>query len=49
MSFFLREGATLEGGSERISDPDAQERYQEVTTRKGVRNATNQCVFRASL
>ena len=45
---FLREGAALEGGPERVSDPDAQERYQEVTTCKGMRNAINRCVFRAS-
>jgi hypothetical protein len=45
---FLREGAALEGGPERVSDPDAQERYQEVTTCKGMRKAINRCVFRAS-
>jgi hypothetical protein len=48
MCSFLREGAALEGGPERVFDPDAQERYQEVTTRKGMRNAINQCVFGAS-
>jgi hypothetical protein len=46
--FFLREGATLEGGPERVFDPDAQERYQEGTTRRGMRNATNRGVCRTS-
>jgi hypothetical protein len=46
--FFLRKGAALEGGPECVSDPDAQERYQEVTTGKGMRNALNRWVFRTS-
>jgi len=39
----VREGAPLEGGPERVPDRDAQERYQEGTPRKGMRNAGNQC------
>ncbi len=46
--FFFKEGATLEGGSEHVFDPDVQERYQEVTTHKGMRNAINRCVSRTS-
>lgn len=36
---FFEGGAALEEGSEHVSDLDVQERYQEVTTRKGMRNA----------
>ena len=44
----LREGATLEGGSERVRDTDTQEREQEYPDWKGMRNAGNRILLRNS-
>jgi hypothetical protein len=46
--FFLKEGAALQRGLERVLDTDTQEREQEYPDWKGMRNAGNRILLRNS-